>query len=223
MENDTHDGSAPDRRSRKFPLRLAIAVSLFVLVLISLGFAALSLRSCVAETSQAFRARTETRVYEYGSSLSREGKLILASKSSGFLVPRDFAKKLILGLSSTAKIEIACQAVVNFYVDAEDLRDAAYSWSGSRLTLRVAKPRAMRPLIETSTIRKAILDRGFLFNEEAELDVLLSQLSDIVAASADAQPDEAALETCRRSLEEMAARALSGMRNKAGALRVEWK
>jgi hypothetical protein len=231
MENDTHDDPAPDRAAEpkpsrkpaKFPLRLAVAFAGLALVLVALGFAASSLRSCVAETSQALRTRTETRVYEYGCSLSREGKLILASKTSGFLVPRDFAKRLILGLESTAKIEIACQAVINFYVDAEDLRAADYSWRGSKLTLRVAKPRAMRPLIETSTIRKAILDRGFFFNEEAELDVLLSRLSDIVAASDDARPDEAALESSRRSLEEMAATALSGMGKKVGALSVEWK
>lgn len=211
------------RRLARFPAGLAVGFAGLASVLVALGFAVSSFRSCAAETSQALRTRTETRVYEYGSSLSREGKLVLASKSSGFLVPRDFAKKLILGLSSTARIEIACQAVIYFYIDADDLRGAEYSWRGRELTIRTARPRAMRPVIETSTIRKAILDRGFLFNEEAELDVLLSQLSDIVAASNDAQPDEAVLEAGRRSLEDLAARALSGAGKKLGVPRVEWK
>jgi hypothetical protein len=237
MENDTNDaaaapesaGAKPEPKPRAvrpfagFSLRGALILIGLVLALGALGFAALALRSCAADFRTAYQAKAETRVYEYGYSLSREGRIVIASKSSGFVIPRDFAKKLILGLVSTAKIQIACQAVINYYVDAGDLRAAEYSWSGSRLTLRVAKPRAMRPIIETASIRQAILDRGLAFNERAELDALLSQLSDLVAASGDAGLDDATLETCRSSLESMATDALYGMRKRVSSLRVEWK
>lgn len=218
------DGKTPRRpRPGKLWARVVFLVLGGILCLCSLGFAALALRACSADARAALRERAETRVYEYGYSLSSEGKIILASKSSGFVVPRDFAKKLILGLSSTARIQISCQAVVNYCVDAEDLRSADYLWGDSGFVLRVARPKPMRPVIETSSIRQAILDRGLAFNERAELDILLSQLSDIVANSGDAALDDATLEACRQSLGSMIEAALSGMRKRAGPLSVEWK
>ncbi len=205
-----------------FGLRAILFSVAAALVLGALGFAALSLRSCAADWKSSFAQKAETRLYEYGSSLNKDGKVLLASKNSGFVIPREFEKKLILGFVSTAKVEIACQASINYYVSAEDLREAACSWKGSKLTLRVARPRAMRPIIETSSIRRAILDRGLAFNEKAELDVMLSQLSDLVAGSGGAALDDATLELCRSSLQAMASQALSGLGRRIGSVAVEW-
>jgi|GEM_PF-2841033 hypothetical protein len=219
--------SAPSGRvpqkSSSFRRRLIGWLLAILALLGSLGFAALSLRSCMEGAILRFRQETETRIYQYGASLSREAKILLAEKQSGFVIPRDFVKKLVLGLKSTAKIEISCQASIHYYVDLEDLRQAEKAWEGRNLTLRLAPPRALRPIIESSSIRQAILDHGLLFNERAELDILLSELSDIVASQADLSVDEPLLETCRSSLEEILSQAFLGQERAPDSLRVEWK
>jgi hypothetical protein len=182
----------------------------------------LSIRSCLNQADERFRAEIETRIYEHGASLSRDSRIILASKKSGFVIPRDLVKKLILGLKTTAKIEIACEATIYYYIDASDLQGARYSWKGKALTITLAPPRPMRPVIETSTIRQAVLKRGFLFNERAELETLLSQLSDLVAASAGTAAEDAVLETSAAALSEMALAAAKQMKRRPETVSVEW-
>jgi hypothetical protein len=181
-----------------------------------------SVRSCLAQADEGFRAEVETRIYEHGASLSRESKIILASKKSGFVIPRDLVKKLILGLKTTAKIEIACEATIYYAIDASDLQTARYSWKGKSLTITLKPPRPMRPVIETSTIRQAVLKRGFLFNERAELDALLAQLSDLVAASAGTAADEAVLQMSAAAFSEMAMAAAKQMKRRPEKVNVEW-
>jgi hypothetical protein len=203
--------------------RIIIAVLSAATILIALGYAAYAVRSCTAEAKELFRSQAETRIYEYGTALSGDSRIILATKTSGFVIPRDFVKKLILGIKSTAKIEIACAAVIHFTIDAEDLRSASYAWSGKNLTMTVKRPRPMRPVIETSSIRQAILHNGLAFNERAELDKLVSELSDIVAADPAANLDDAILETCRTSLEGILEGAFSGARRAPAGINVKWK
>lgn len=193
-----------------------------VLALSAIGLCALVVRSCAIGVDKIFRTETETRIYEYGASLSPENALILASRRSGFVIPREFAKKLILGFVSTASVQISCQATVNYCLDADALAGLRFEWKGRSVIVRSPKPLPMRPIIETASIRQAILDRGFAFNERAELDKLLAGLSDMVAGSADSGLDAAALETCRGSLREAALGALRGMKRMPSDVTVEW-
>jgi hypothetical protein len=206
------------RRSR----RLAWVVAGLILSCAAVAFTALAVRSCSRDVAKIFQRETETRLYEYCSSISSESKLILASRSSGFVIPREFAKKLILGLKSTAAIQIGCQATVYFTLDLSDLRSARYELRGRLLTIYAPRPKPMRPLIETASIKKAILDRGLAFNERAELEILQGQLSDLVSRSAESGIDQSILDSCSASLKDIASKALAGRGRRPAEIAVEW-
>jgi hypothetical protein len=207
----------------RFHLKRGVAVAAAsAAVLLAFAAAALAAGSCIRSARDAFRREASERIYEYGASLARDSSLILARKTSSFVIPRDIVRKLVLGLKSTASVQIACQAEIGFAIRMEELAGARRSWSGGSLRLELPPPLPQRPLIETASIRRAILDRGLLVDERAELDALLSELSDLVAGSPDAAPDAAVLEECRRSLEDICAHALAPT-GRGVSVSVTWK
>lgn len=207
---------------RLFPWRLLLWTILAIAACMAVAYAATALRACESRLEAAFKTETIERIYEYGASVARDSRIILATRSSSFVIPREIVRKIILGLSSTATVQISCQAEILWALPAQALFAAVPAWSGRDLHLTLDPPEPLRPIIETASIRKAVLDRGFLINEAAQLDILLGELSDLVAASAGAEPDEAILETCRTSLEDLCRAALAAD-GKAATVRVSWR
>jgi hypothetical protein len=111
---------------------------------------------------------------------------------------------------------------VYFALDLSDLRSARCELRGRTMTIRAPRPRPMRPVIETSSIKKAILDRGLAFNERAELEILLGQLSDLVAQSSESGIDQGIMDSCSASLKDIASKALAGGKRQPAEIAIEW-
>jgi hypothetical protein len=195
-----------------------------IALLLAAAILSATVRGCVKANAEKYKVTVETSIYEYGASLNPEAKIVLASKKSGFLIPKELAKKLILGIKSTTRLQVVCDAQINYYIDAEDLRGAEYEWSADRkkLDITVNLPRAMRPIIETSSIKLAVLKSGWAFNERAELDTLLNELSGRVADMAGTTPDTQTLEVARKSLIDLTMAALSKMKGRNPAITINW-
>ncbi len=203
--------------------RFLLIIAGLVALLVASGFAANSLRSCLRELRERPAVETRTSIYRYAESLSHHGFLILASRQSAFVIPREFSQKLIMGLTSTAKVQIACQATIHYGIHLDSLEDFQSQWRGRELRIAAREPVSLRPIIETSSIRQAILDRGFAFNERAELESLLAELSDLVASSEGAALDQRILDECGRGLEALVRQALTDSSRHPSAVIVEWR
>lgn len=195
-----------------------------VALLLAATILSATIRGCVKANAEKYKVTVETSIYEYGASLNPEAKIVLASKKSGFLIPKELAKQLILGIKSTTRLQIVCDAQINYYIDAEDLRSAEYEWSPDRkhLAITVNLPRAMRPIIESSSIKMAVLKSGWAFNEQAELDTLLNELSGRVADMAGTSPDTQTLEVAKKSLIDLSTVALHKMKGNKPEITINW-